>query len=403
MSLSTSSHSSRHFRSSRRSADRRGSGVPLLVLAGVAWGTGGLLGSVLGRETGLTPLAVAAYRLGLGGLLVLVAVVGLTLAGVGDRPAASARWATAVPQLHRIGLLAVLAAAFQACYFTAVSLTTVGLATLVTIGTAPVVVVVVETLRGSARRGSVPVVVLALLGLGLLVGFPATGADPLAAAAGAAAAVFAGSAFAVMTLVGSRTVPGLDPMVATGASFVVGGLLLAVPAAVLGTMAFPVTSAGVGLLALFAVLPTALAYTAYFRGLGAATSPGTGAGAGPAGTADGRDAGGGRARRAARRDRHGRRTPAGGRGAAGRSRGPSLSARPADTIGWRGRRVRRPRRYAQPRCLAAGSAAGALTAPRDVARRISRASAARSAAGVDRRREAIGSGGSGGPKRRFQS
>ena len=80
-----------------------------------------------------------------------------------------------------------------------------------------------------------------------------------------------------MTLVGSRSVPGLDPMVATGASFVVGGLLLAVPAAVLGTMAFPVTSAGVGLLALFAVLPTALAYTAYFRGLGAATSPGTGA------------------------------------------------------------------------------------------------------------------------------
>ncbi len=163
--------------------------------------------------------------------------------------------------------------AFQACYFTAVLLTTVGLATLVTIGTAPVVVVVVETLRGSAPRGSVPVVVLALLGLGLLVGFPTTGADPLAAAAGAAAAVFAGSAFAVMTLVGSRTVPGLDPMVATGASFVVGGLLLAVPAAVLGTMAFPVTFAGVGLLALFAVLP----YSAYFRGLGAGTSPGTGA------------------------------------------------------------------------------------------------------------------------------
>jgi len=66
-------------------------------------------------------------------------------------------------------------------------------------------------------------------------------------------------------------------MVATGASFVVGGLLLAVPAAILGRMAFPVTFSGVGLLALFAVLPTALAYTAYFRGLGAATSPGTGA------------------------------------------------------------------------------------------------------------------------------
>ena len=170
--------------------------------------------------------------------------------------------------------MAVLAATFQACYFTAVWLTTVGLATLVTIGAAPVVVVAVETLQGRARRGSLPVVVLALLGLGLLVGMPATGADPLA---GAAAAVFAGSAFAVMTLAGARPVPGLDPMVATGASFVVGGLLLAVPTAMLGRLSFPVTFSGVGLLALFAVLPTALAYTAYFRGLGAGASPGTGA------------------------------------------------------------------------------------------------------------------------------
>ena len=70
MSLSTSSLLAAH---------RRGSGVPLLVLAGLAWGTGGLLGTLLGRETGLTPLAVAAYRLTLGGLLVLAAVAGLTL------------------------------------------------------------------------------------------------------------------------------------------------------------------------------------------------------------------------------------------------------------------------------------------------------------------------------------
>jgi DME family drug/metabolite transporter len=255
-----------------RAIARRGSGVPLLVLAGVAWGTGGLLGSLLGRETGLSPLAVAAYRLGLGGLLVLLAVGTTALLGGGTPLLGGTR-----PALRRIGLLAVLAGAFQACYFTAVSLTSVGLATLVTIGTAPVVVVAVETLRGSARRGSLPVVVLALLGLGLLVGLPGSAPDPLAAFAGAAVAVLAGSAFATMTLVGAVPVPGLDAGVATGASFVVGGLLLAVPAAVVGGPAFPATPAGVGLLALFAVVPTALAYTAYFRGLAAGASPGTGA------------------------------------------------------------------------------------------------------------------------------
>lgn len=262
--------------SSTSTAGRRGSGVPLLVLAGIAWGTGGLLGSLLGRETGLSPLAVAAYRLGLGGLLVLIAAAAIALTSRGDRPLLG-RPGHRRAALRRIGVLAVLAAAFQACYFTAVSLTSVGLATLVTIGTAPVVVVAVETLRGRARRSSLPVVVLALLGLGLLVGLPIAAPDPLAALAGATAAVVAGSAFATMTLVGAMAVPGLDVMVATGASFLVGGLLLAVPAATLGGPAFPTTLAGAGLLALFAVVPTALAYTAYFRGLAAGTPPRTGA------------------------------------------------------------------------------------------------------------------------------
>jgi DME family drug/metabolite transporter len=77
---------------------------PCSSSAGVAWGTGGLLGNLLGREAGLSPLAVAAYRLGLGGLLVLVAVGALTLfhgrrpllGGAGHRRAA----------LRRVGLLA---------------------------------------------------------------------------------------------------------------------------------------------------------------------------------------------------------------------------------------------------------------------------------------------------------
>ena len=228
--------------SSTSTAARRGSGVPLLVLAGVAWGTGGLLGSLLGRETGLSALAVAAYRLGVGGLLVLIAVAAIALVSRRDRPLLGAPGHRR-PALQRIGVLAVLAAAFQACYFTAVSLTSVGLATLVTIGTGPVVVVAVETVRGRARRSSLPVVVLALLGLGLLVGLPSAAPEPLAAVAGAGAvagaAVVAGSAFATMTLVGAVAVPGLDAMVATGASFVVGGLLLAVPAAALGGPAFP--------------------------------------------------------------------------------------------------------------------------------------------------------------------
>ncbi len=121
MSLSTSSPLAAH---------RRGSGVPLLVLAGLAWGTGGLLGTLLGRETGLTPLAVAAYRLTLGGLLVLAAVAGLTLAAAGGVTSDGGRRLLAGPEhrrsaLYRIGLLAVLAAALAyTAYFRGLSAST---------------------------------------------------------------------------------------------------------------------------------------------------------------------------------------------------------------------------------------------------------------------------------------
>ena len=253
-----------------------GSGVPLLVLAGVAWGCGGLLGSLLSRETGLSPLAVAAYRLGLGGLLVGAVVAGAALTGRAPRPRLGSAGHRRAAR-RRVGTLAVLAAAFQACYFVAVALTSVGLATLVAIGSAPVVVAAVEAVAGRARRGSAATVVLALAGLGLLVGLPAAAPDPLAAFAGAAAAVLAGTGFAVMTLVGARPVPGLDPATTTATAFVLGGLLLAGPAAVLGGPALPTTASGYALLALFAAVPTALAYTAYFRGLDRAVTPGTAA------------------------------------------------------------------------------------------------------------------------------
>ena len=69
----------------------------------------------------------------------------------------------------------LLAATFQAAYFSSVSLTSVSLATLVTIGATPVIVLVAELLLGRRRldRSGVTRTALALAGLGLLVGLPA--------------------------------------------------------------------------------------------------------------------------------------------------------------------------------------------------------------------------------------
>ena len=43
-----------------------------LVMSGLLWGTGGLTGTEFGRVTGLSALAVAAYRLLAGGGLIIV-------------------------------------------------------------------------------------------------------------------------------------------------------------------------------------------------------------------------------------------------------------------------------------------------------------------------------------------
>jgi DME family drug/metabolite transporter len=171
-------------------------------------------------------------------------------------PRDSAAW-------RRIAATGVLAALFQGCYFTAVSLTSVSLATLVTIGSAPVLVLLVR--RRTAERRQVAAVVLALFGLGLLVGLPAD--DPGVVLAGSVFAVLAGAGFAVLTVLAARPIPGLDDMTTTGVGFMLGGALLVPVAAATSGLGFVPDVRTVGLLVALGVIPTAVAYTCYFRGL----------------------------------------------------------------------------------------------------------------------------------------
>ena len=229
-----------------------GTGLSYLVTSGVLWGTGGLTGSLLSRVAGLPALSVAACRLTVGGGLIVVA---LTVTGR-RRPAGRAAWT-------RVTVVGLLAALFQACYFTAVSLTSVPLATLVTIGSAPVIVRCAE--RGAGRR-AVGSTCLALAGLGLLVGVP-SGPGAAAVLAGAGLAVLAAGGFAAITLLGARPVPGLDELTVTGFGFSVGGLALLPLATVTGGPGFRPGAEAIGLLIVLGLGPTAVAYTLYFRGL----------------------------------------------------------------------------------------------------------------------------------------
>ncbi len=242
-------------------ARRSGTGLFYLVMSGLLWGTGGLTGSLLSRATGLSALSVAAYRLTAGGLLI-VAFLLMT----GRRwPAGRAAWT-------RITAIGLLAALYQSCYFTAVARTSVPLATLITIGAAPVIVLAAERVTGRRTgRFAVGTTGLALTGLVLLVGLP-SGYRETAVLASAGMAVLAAGGFAAVTLISSTPAPGLDDLTVTGFGFTIGGLALMPLAQGLGGVGFRAGPAAIGLLIALGTGPTAVAYTLYFRGLRAAAA-----------------------------------------------------------------------------------------------------------------------------------
>lgn len=264
-------------RSSARSSARRaarptarrgltGNGLSYLVISGLLWGTGGLTGSLLGRTAGLAAIAVAAYRLSIGGALIIVF---RALAGGRWASGTGRRWPSGRAAWTRITVIGLLAALFQSCYFIAVALTSVSLATLITIGSAPVIVLGADLVlsRRWITRAEAATTGLALAGLGLLVGLPTGGFSQGAVLASAGMAALAACGFAAVTLIGARPVKGLDDLTVTGFGFTVGGLVLLPLAAAVAGIGFRPGPAAIGLLIALGTGPTAVAYTLYLRGL----------------------------------------------------------------------------------------------------------------------------------------
>ncbi|MFC3522524.1 DMT family transporter [Streptomonospora nanhaiensis] len=265
-SAAASSSSSLPAASSPGSARR---GFALLTAAGVLWGTGGLAGHLL-QADGVPPLAVAAYR-----LLVAGALITAFLAAAGRL----GRLPRSRPPAVRLAANALLHAVFQSLYFASLAFIPVGLATLVKIGSVPVFVAVGICLaaRRVPSRRLAAAVLLAVAGLALLAGFPAGDAPPLTLALGLACALGAGLTFSVMTLLNRAPVAGLDPLVNVGVGLLAGGLLL-LPAGLVAGMAVPARPLPLALLVFLGLVPTALAYLAYFGGLRTASDAGAAVG-----------------------------------------------------------------------------------------------------------------------------
>ncbi|MFB9662643.1 DMT family transporter [Glycomyces mayteni] len=233
-------------------------GLAFLTLTGLAWGTTGAAADLIYAATDIGPMAVSFWR-HLGGLVLLGAFCALR------RPA---KRREARPLRGRLGRLVgagVGMAVFQTAYFASVEATGVAVATLLTLGSGPVLTAFGARIWLGERlgRGGLLAVAGAVAGLAVLVGGDAS-VDP----AGAGLAVLSAAGYAGVTLLGrSAGQRGEGAFTITLWSFGVGALVLLAPAWFEGLL--PQGGdvwRGAALMAYLAVFTTAVAYPLYFAG-----------------------------------------------------------------------------------------------------------------------------------------
>jgi DME family drug/metabolite transporter len=225
----------------------------LVLAAAVLFGTTGTA-QALGPD-GLDPVLVGAGRVVLGGALLAA------FAGWRGELRGLARW----PRLPlAIGALGV--AGYQLCFFGGVARAGVAVGTVVTIGSAPAFTGLLAWAYGQGRPSPRWAVATALAVVGcavLVLTGGATRADPV----GVGLALGSGLGYAGYAVAGKRLLDnGHTPSGVMGATFGLGGLLLVPVLLASGpsALADPAMLAVIGYLA---VVPTAIAYLLYARGL----------------------------------------------------------------------------------------------------------------------------------------
>ncbi|WP_341927184.1 DMT family transporter [Nocardioides psychrotolerans] len=242
-------------------------GLLQISLAGVLWGTGGLAVQLVRETTPMSVLTISAYRM-------LIAAVVLLAAAVALRRLPDVR--RLLRQRPGLAVAVGLATAtYQALYFASVVAVGVTVATVVSLGLAPVLLTVGEAVHTRRRPDTSRLLVLVAALTGLLLvsstaGLGSTGPHPLL---GVLAAIGSGTAYALTTAMGRPLAQSTGPLALTTTTTTVGAVAL-VPLGLLsgldGLGGSPLVSSDPGVLALLVylgVMTMALAYGLLYAGL----------------------------------------------------------------------------------------------------------------------------------------
>ncbi len=240
-------------------------GLAQVCAAGLLWGTGGLVVTVLHRSDGLGAMTISAWRMALAAVALIVFT------------AASRRSRAALGTVRSHPRLSVLVgsgtAAYQGLFFVSVLLVGVSVATVVSLGLAPVLASAWESLAARTRptRRELAVLAAALVGLVLCAtagpGSRAPGGDP---GLGLLLAVASGATYAATTVLGHRLAQRVDPVALTTCATATGAVVLLPFLAVAAATHEPTHPSGAAswaLLVYLGVATMALSYGLLYAGL----------------------------------------------------------------------------------------------------------------------------------------
>ena len=234
----------------------RPTGLLLIALAAVTWGTTGATLTLVARDSAMSPLLVGFFRVAIAAPVLLLAA---RAAGGPIRvPAGGERW--------RLVAGGVAMGAYQVCYFWGVAKTSVAVGALIAICSAPLFMIGLAALWLGERVSRATGLALAagVTGAALLsVGPHGLGVLPAGFLEGVALALGAGLAYAVYAVVVKDVGARLPPLPIAAVTFWIAALVL-LPALATGAAAGPATWA---LLAYLGLVPTALAYVCYVVGM----------------------------------------------------------------------------------------------------------------------------------------
>jgi DME family drug/metabolite transporter len=234
-------------------------GLVLIALAAISWGTTGATMTLLARHAAADPLLVGFVRLAIAAPFLL----GAALVSTRNWRLTTGRDALAL--LVMGGAMA----AYQVFYFRAVTLTGVAVAALLAICSSPLMIAGLAALFLRERLTAVVVasLVMAVVGTALLVIGPRRiGEISSGFALGAVLALGAGLSYAMYAVIGKATLARVSPLPLAGITFTLAALALAPVLWWEPAVAEPLQK-GWPLFLYLGLVPTALAYGLFTVGL----------------------------------------------------------------------------------------------------------------------------------------